>query len=435
MRRIILWLAVILAWATPVRAELTIDIYGPGQSALRVAMADPLPGDPSLPLPAEAQDLSKHIINNLSYLPFMERILPEAVLGGTRLDGFIAELVDFKRFQLAEADLLITTGWPGATGAGQTIELRVYEVFTQKLLLGKAYYDISPDQVPLVADKFCGALMEALTGRGQFFRSNLAFVRKEPDRKKNIFAMRSTGRQLRRLTNLQGLCLSPTWNSDSSLVVFSHIGQRFHSLGIWDRATDTTRMIKYPGNTIIGPAFLPDDKVAVSLASGGNPDIFLLNHLFQKEKLLEQNWAIDVSPSFTRDGARMAFTSSRLGNPHIFLKNLQSGETRRVTFEGKYNTAPSLSPDGELVVFTRRTDYGHRIFVHDLVTGAERQISFGPGDDEQPTFAPDGYFVAFSSNRSGQYKVYLTTRHGAAAKLMPTGDGVDSMPDWGLEPE
>lgn len=420
--------------------SLEVDIYGPGQGALNLVSAEPLgsagPAGPITGAPAMGSQLKKLIDGNLYYLPFLNVVEGGTILGGNRLAGFKAPDVDMRRYQLAGVDLLITAGWPTpAPGKSPSVELRVYEVLSGKLVLGKAYYDITPEMLPRVADRFCADFMKALTGRGDFFLSTLAFVKKAGKTQKDIWSVHATGRDLRQLTKLKGLSLSPSWSPDGRYIIFSHIGDRYHSLGVWDRLTRRVQHIKFPGNTIIGPTFLPNNKVAVSLASGGNPDIYLLNHIFQKESTLIENWAIDVSPSFDATGTKMAYVSSRRGNPHIFLKDLKTGSDERVTREGKYNTNPSISPDGELVAFSRMVDGQHRIFVLDLVTGREKQVTFGPGNDEMPSFAPDGYFLAFSSSRTGQYKIYLTTRHGGDPRMVPTGPGEDTMPSWGFVPE
>ncbi|MGE4297854.1 MAG: translocation protein TolB [Desulfovibrionaceae bacterium] len=425
-----------VAPARPAHA-VTIDIYGPGQKALRLAMAKPMGTDTTSAIPDMSTDLQRLVRDNLSFLPFFDIIPADTILGGDALDAYQGEGVDFRRFQIAGADLLVTTGWPALQpGQGQSVELRAYEVFTRRLVVGKAYFDLKPDDMPLVADKFCAALMETLTGHGDFFLSTLAFVRRlGTGAGKQVWTARPTGRDLTQISHLQGICLSPSWSNDGRYIIFTHMGERYHSMGVYDRRTGRVHQVKYPGNTIIGPTFTPENKVAVSLASGGNPDIYLLNHVFQKEKVLVENWAIDVSPRFSRDGSQMAFVSSRLGNPHIFIKDMATGKERRLTMEGNYNTDPSISPYGKLVAFVRRTNVGHRIFIMDVATGKERQITFGPGNDEQPAFGPDGYFIVFTSSRSGRQQLYFTTRHGSEAKHIPTGDGEASHPAWGHIPQ
>lgn len=418
-----------IIFLSPAQANVTLDIYGPGQRVLNIAMADPLSsgGGSASSLGTELQGL---INENLSFLPFMNIIPPQNIMGGSKLNGFKAPDVDFNRFKMAGADLLVTAGWV----SGSTVELRVYEPVTGQLVFGKAYSDVNSSVAPKVADRFCSELMKTLTGRGEFFLSTIAFV-KDSGSNRNIWTVRPTGRELKQITNMPGLAMSPAWSPDGRFILFSHIDDRTHALGVWDRLNGKTQRVKFPGNTIIGPTFFPNNKVAVSLAMQGYPDIYLLDHSFKRESKLESSGGIDVSPSIDATGTKMAFTSSRLGNPHIFLKDLSTGSVRRISEDGKYNTEPSISPDGTLIAFSRMVSGGHRIFVHDLVTGIETQVSFGPGSDEQPAFCMDSYFLAFTSNRSGSKQIYLTTRHGGPAKQVPTGSGNASFPAWGLVPD
>lgn len=429
--------AFVLVFATlAVRAALgavEIDIYGPNENIVNLGLADALGPEPGKAATNLGPKLNKAIRENLAFLPFMRLVRPEAVPGGSVLATWKAPGIDFKRFQLAAADLLITAGWPGGDGENATAELRLYETFSGKFLFGNAYSGITEAGLQDVADRFCADLMKALTGHGDFFLSTLAVVKSGKGRhRKDIWTVKPTGRNLRRITDLPGTAMSPSWSPDGRFVVFSHMDDRTHALGVWDRSTNQVQRVRFPGNTVIGPTFMPDNRVAVSLSTGKYPDIYLLSRTFRRERTLESSPAINVSPSFDATGTKMAFTSSRHGGPQIFLKDLTTGAVTRVSRQGAYNSEPSLSPDGTLVAFSRLTDNGHRIFVQDLLTGIERQVSFGPGNDEQPAFAPDSYFLAFSSTRGGKRQVYLTTRHGGDPKLVPTGSGDAAFPRWGL---
>ncbi len=411
--------------SAPAQAPVRLDIFGPGQRVLNLASAEPL-GRTS----AMSAELDKLINENLSFLPFIRIIPKEGIMGGTRLNGFKSPDVDFNRFQMADASLLITTGWV----SGSTVELRVYEPVTGQLVFGKAYSDVNQGNLGRVADRFCSEFMKALTGKGEFFLSTLAFA-KDSGQNRNIWTVRPTGRELTQITNMTGIGMSPAWSPDGRFILFSHIDDRTHALGVWDRNSRRTQRVKFPGNTLIGPTFFPNNEVAVGLAEKGYPDIYRLDHSFKRKGVLESSGGIDVSPSIDSTGTKMAFTSSRLGNPHVFMKDLNSGSVRRISDDGTYNTEPSISPDGTLVAFSRMMSGGHRIFVHDLLTGKETQVTFGPGSDEQPSFCPDSYFLAFTSTRGGSKQIYLTTRHGGPAKQVPTGPGNASFPAWGMVPE
>jgi len=422
------------ASAKPANALTRVDIYGGGQNLVKMAMATPLRGggNPATGLGAE---LNKAIAENLSFLPFMRLTDPKAVLGGTTLKAYQMPGIDFKRFQLADADMLITAGWPGGDLDGFTAELRLFETASGQFLFGNSYR-VSQDRIYDVADRFCADLLKHLSGRGDFFLSTLAFVKTGQGKfRKDIWLIKPTGRDSRQISNIEGTAMSPAWSKDGRFVVFAHIDAQKHSLAVWERASNRLQRIPFPGNLVVAPSFTPDNRVAVSLATTDYPDIYQLDYRFQKDKVLEAGPSINIAPTFDATGEKMAFCSNRLGGPQIFLKNMKSGEVTRVSRIGDYNTEPFISPDGTLVAFSRLTEQGHRIFVFDLVTGFERQLTFGPGNDEQPSFAPDSYFLAFSSTRGGKRQIYLTTRHGGEARQVPTGAGEASFPRWGIVPD
>jgi TolB protein len=416
-----LCLAACLTGPPTVSAALTVDITNPGNTMTNIVQAAPLGNS------GRAAALQKAVASNLALLPFVNVINPDGIPGGGTVGRATADGIDFRRFSLANAQLLVTTNWNDAS----SVEIRCFSVAQGSLMFGNRYAVQSGDAALLdVADKFCDDLLEAVIGRGDFFRSSLAFVRTDGALKRDIWSVRPNGRYLRRLTNMQGEALSPAWSPDGNKVLFTHIDKRSHGLGVYDVAGGSVRRIKFPGNTVIGPTYLPDGRVAVSLTDGRNPSIFILGYNLEKQGKLDESPSIDVSPSVDASGALMAFTSNRMGGPQIFLKDLRSGSVRRVSQAGSYNTDPSISPDGTLIAYARQEGGGHRIYVQDLVSGLERQLTFGPGSDEEPTFAPDSYFIAFMSTRNGKKSLYLTTRNGGEPRPLPTGPGDAAFPAW-----
>jgi TolB protein len=436
IRKTLLLLAIMLAAAAPVLAAgvLNIDIYGPGQSRVNLFVAEALPKDGAGPLggiPGNAPaELQQRIHANCAFLPFFNMLTGKDIVGGPNPGGYVAQNIDFNKFQLSRNDVLVTAAWAPRPGGVGEVELRAYEVYTRRLIVGKGYGVSNPQQIPEVAARFCADLMEALTGQGDFFRSNLAFVKKEGQRKQ-IYMSTAQGLNLQKITNLDGIAVSPAWSHDGQKLAFVFLDKRYHNLGIWNRQTRTLEKKRLPGNTLIAPSFTKSGNVAISLDMRGNPDIYELSPEFKVVRTLEENWGIDISPDFDRSGEKMVFVSNRLGNPHVFLKNLVTGETRRISLTGKYNTGPSISPDGTQVVFAQMVGGNHKLFLVDLPSGRERQLTFGPGSDEDPTWSPDGYFIAFASNRSGPSQIYLTTKHGDEPILIPTGPGEATSPAWG----
>lgn len=434
-KRIILTVFVFALVAAPAEAfaakALSVDIYGPGQNKINVVFAEPKGLGLDGSIPQSAGEFTGLVSENLGLLPFLNVMDQEEILGGAAAEGVTAEDIDFRRFSVSKADLVVTAGWRAEGGRPSGLEVRAYDVFSRRLLVGKAYSKLSEENLPNVADLFSAAVMEALTGRGEFFRSRLAFSRTEPGGAREIWVSGPQGRDPQRVTSLGGSSISPSWSSDGRYIAFAHHSSHTHTLGMWDSREDRVFRVNLPGTTISGTAFMPDNRVVVAL-SRGNMEIFMLTKdLTRIAQTVVKSWAIDVSPSFDSEGRRMAFVSDRHGNPNVYVKDLESNETRRVTYEGKYNTSPSISADGKMVAFSRLTPYGHRIYVQNLNTGKERQVTFGPGNDEEPAFSPDGYFIVFASNRTGEYKLYLTTIHGAEPKMISVGEGKITHPAFG----
>ncbi len=411
--------------------SLHIDIFGPGEERVNIFIAPARSlDDDLLPRPEQGAEIRSMLQDHLAFLPFLSPVQPEHILGGPEVDGVRGREIDFRKFNLSRVDLLLTIGLDQYPVHPGTVEIRAFEVFGQRMVLGRAYDLEDEDQIPLMVRRFCAELMEYLTGNGDFFRSVLAFERKQGENK-DIWSVTPQGADLKQITRLEGITLSPAWSPDGEKIAFTLLRDNRHQLGIWNLQTDETSTFNLPGNTIISPAFAPDGRMAVSLDPMGRPDIYWLNDDYRLDRAIMEHWAIDVSPSFDRTGNKMAFASGRLGNPHIFVHDFKNRQVQRVTYEGRYNTNPSISPDGRYVAFSRQTPDGHRIFVADLANGRERQISFGPGNDEDPAFSPDGYFLAFSSSRSGTYQLYLTTRNGDQPVRIPTGQGNAKAPKWG----
>ncbi|MDR3176781.1 MAG: translocation protein TolB [Desulfovibrio sp.] len=415
-------LLLLLPTGSEAAGPFTVQIVGVGGGVVNILQADPS-GDTG-----RGAALRKAIDANLGLMPFLRVQSPAVVPGGANVASASGQNVDFKRFSLAQINLLITSAWQGPA----QVELRCFSVADGSFMLGNRY-SIGAGENDLLdaADEFCADFLDKVIGRGDFFRSVMAFVKSDGQSKKDIWSVQPNGRRLVRLTNMRGEALSPTWSPDGRRVLFTHIDKRSHGLGVCDTTSKSVQRIKFPGNTVIGPVYMPDGRVAVSLTDGRNPSIFLLGHSLDKQGRLDESPAIDVSPSVDATGSLMAFTSSRLGGPQVFLKDLRSGAVRRVSQAGSYNTDPSISPDGTMVAYARQEGGGHRIYVQDLVTGQERQVSFGPGSDEEPAFAPDSYFIAFMSTRGGSRGIYITTRNGGETRRLPTGPGDASFPAWG----
>ena len=137
MRKILLLLLVLFVHGAPVMGAgvMNIDIYGPGQSRVNLFVSDPLSKDSVGPLgaiPGNApMELQQRMHANCAFLPFFNMLSGKDIIGGPNPGGYVAQNIDFNKFQLSRTDVLVTAAWsprPGGVGevegdrAGQTVD-------------------------------------------------------------------------------------------------------------------------------------------------------------------------------------------------------------------------------------------------------------------------------------------------------------------------
>jgi len=103
--------------------------------------------------------------------------------------------------------------------------------------------------------------------------------------------------------------------------------------------------------------------------------------------------AADIFPSFSPDGATIAYSSNVSGRFEIYLKQLSpGGRVVQLTNDGGENLQPAWSPDGRTIAYYSQIKGG--IWLMPALGGVARQVvGFGSG----PSWSPDGEELVFQS--------------------------------------
>jgi Tol biopolymer transport system component/DNA-binding winged helix-turn-helix (wHTH) protein len=103
---------------------------------------------------------------------------------------------------------------------------------------------------------------------------------------------------------------------------------------------------------------------------------------------------LDLFPSFSPDGAQIAYSSDRGGTFEIFVRQLAAGGREiQITSDGQDNLQPAWSPDGREIAYASRGRPG--IWLVPALGGTPRRLSeFG----SRPAWSPDGTTIAFQSS-------------------------------------
>jgi TolB protein len=156
---------------------------------------------------------------------------------------------------------------------------------------------------------------------------------------------------------------------------------------------------------------------------GGAKEIHMMHYDGAEIRQITKNKTLNVSPSWSPDGGRLAFVSYRQGSPRLYIYSGEDGSLKDSTPPGsELCVAPDWSPDGRLIAFSSSSEGDSDIFILDVATGRSRQISFSRGSDTSPDWSPSGREIAFTSDRSGTPQVYIMDAEGANVRLL-TGSG------------
>ncbi|MEH6446618.1 MAG: Tol-Pal system beta propeller repeat protein TolB [Oceanospirillaceae bacterium] len=113
-----------------------------------------------------------------------------------------------------------------------------------------------------------------------------------------------------------------------------------------------------------------------------------------------------LSPTWSRDGKKLAYVSFETDRPAIYIQHLASGKRQKIqSFKG-LNGAPAWDPTGNKLAIVLSKDGNPEIYVLNLQTGGLERITRHYGIDTEPTWTPDGKSIIFTSDRAGRPQIY-----------------------------
>jgi TolB protein len=208
--------------------------------------------------------------------------------------------------------------------------------------------------------------------------------------------------------------MSPAWAADGRRFAYMEFWAGHGQLFVQDMVTEKRAPVVTTGAALdFTPAFSPDGKtLAFSRAIEEGTDVYTVNLKDNccLQRLTVGRFSDNLSPTYSPDGQRIAFVSTRAGLPQIYVM-AADGTDQQLFAPFDYgvtgsSNAPEWSPDGQSVAFHRDVAGTLQVFVLDVRTRTVRQLT-SVGRNEDPTWAPDSRHLCFVSDRSGYRQLWI----------------------------
>jgi Tol biopolymer transport system component len=223
--------------------------------------------------------------------------------------------------------------------------------------------------------------------------------------------------------------------SETGSLVYVPAGANIGRLA-WVDARGLTEMPGLPGRDYFPRLQLsPDGKrVVLVILEGGLTHIWVYDTVRRSLTRLTFGDSENGSPTWSPDGRRIAFASSKDGNPVILIKPADGSGSEETLLSGKDSPIgpSSWSPDGKFLAFNQLGPTGKwEIWVLPLEGERKPQpfLTNNQFDQLSVVFSPDGKYLAYNSNESGRYEVYVRPFGQGSGKFqISTGGGL--FPVW-----
>jgi TolB protein len=250
-----------------------------------------------------------------------------------------------------------------------------------------------------------------------------------------VYLMRSSGLEPRRLTRDPAPDYSPSVSRDGRWVAF--VSERDGNPNVYVVGTDGNglRRITALEGPEVGPVWSPGgDRLAFVTGGPGVGDVGIARADGREVVNLTSHPANDYSPAWSPGGTQLAFVSDRDGTPAIYVMYADGRELRRLTQNAGAESSPTWSPDGSRLAFVWIGD----VFAIDAGGGGLQRLTDrtragggATGGYEAPSWSPDGRrLVATWTDRAGRRPPELVVVDADGSNLYELGPAEPSSAIW-----
>jgi Tol biopolymer transport system component len=174
-----------------------------------------------------------------------------------------------------------------------------------------------------------------------------------------------------------------------------------------------------------------------SSPAGFNFEVYTMNADGSNQIRLTNSSSTDEHPAWSPDGTKIVFESQRNnGNPEVYKMNADGSDQTRLTYNSAYDTQPAWSPNGKKLAFVSSRKGNGYPEVYKMKPRPEGRnnrpvrLTNNAAYDYSPDWSPDGTKLAFWTNRDGNFEVYTMNSDGTVPIKLTNNVARDIHPYW-----
>jgi TolB protein len=143
---------------------------------------------------------------------------------------------------------------------------------------------------------------------------------------------------------------------------------------------------------------------------------------FQQHTYVDEGYDADVAVDPT--GRWLVFTSTRHSeSADLYLQKVDGASVTQLTADDADDATPTFSPDGKRIAFASTRAGTWDLYIMDADGRSATQVTSGPMQDLHPSFSPDGTRLAYCSvgSRSGQWELWTVDLRTMERKMVGFG--------------